>query len=55
MVAMPNVNIVSEMTNMLTASAAYKAASEVVNVTKEMGQAVGVFGQGYRIIFLGLL
>ena len=41
MVAMPNVNIVSEMTNMLTASAAYKAAAEVVNVTKELGQAVG--------------
>jgi len=40
MVAMPNVNIVSEMTNMLTASAAYKAAAEVVNVTKEMSQSV---------------
>jgi flagellar basal-body rod protein FlgC len=44
MVAMPNINVVSEMTNMLTASAAYKAAAEVVNITKEMGSAVrGLF------------
>lgn len=40
MVAMPNINIVNEMTNMLTASAAYKAAAEIVNVTKEMSQNV---------------
>ena len=40
MVAMPNVNTVTEMTNMLGASAAYKAAAEVVNVTKEMASAV---------------
>jgi flagellar basal-body rod protein FlgC len=40
MVAYPNINVVSEMTNMLTASAAYKAAAEVVNITKEMGQSV---------------
>lgn len=40
MVEYPNINVVSEMTNMLTASAAYKAAAEVVNVTKEMSQAV---------------
>lgn len=40
MVAYPNINVVSEMTNMLTASAAYKAAAEVVNITKEMSQTV---------------
>lgn len=40
MVAMPNVNTVTEMTNMLTASAAYKAAAEVVNTTKEMASVI---------------
>jgi flagellar basal-body rod protein FlgC len=40
MLAMPNINVVSEMTNMLTASAAYKAAAEVVSITKEMSQSV---------------
>jgi flagellar basal-body rod protein FlgC len=40
MLALPNINVVSEMTNMLTASAAYKAAAEVVNITKEMSQSV---------------
>lgn len=40
MVSMPNINVVTEMTNMLTASAAYKAAAEVVNITKEMSSAV---------------
>lgn len=40
MVSMPNINVVTEMTNMLTASAAYKAAAEVVNITKEMSAAV---------------
>jgi flagellar basal-body rod protein FlgC len=44
MVAYPNINVVSEMTNMLTASAAYKAAAEVVSITKEMSQTVkGLF------------
>ena len=43
-VEMPNINTVTEMVNMLTASAAYKAAAEVVNVTKEMSSAVrGIF------------
>jgi flagellar basal-body rod protein FlgC len=39
-VAMPNINPVSEMTNMLTASAAYKAMAEIVGVTKDMAQAL---------------
>ena len=40
MVAMPNVNPVTEMVNMMTASAAYKAAAEVVGVTKDMASAL---------------
>lgn len=36
MVAMPNISPVTEMVNMITASNAYKAAAEVVTVTKEM-------------------
>ena len=40
MVAMPNINPVTEMVNMITASAAYKAAAEIVNVTKDMAAAV---------------
>ncbi len=44
-VEMPNVNPVSEMVNLLTASAAYKAAAQVVSVTKEMGQALRQLSQ----------
>ena len=40
MVAMPNITPVTEMVNMLTASAAYKAAAEVVAVTKDMAAAI---------------
>ncbi|MFN8388992.1 MAG: flagellar basal body rod protein FlgC [Bdellovibrionota bacterium] len=40
MVAMPNINPVTEMVNMLSASAAYKAASEVVSATKDMASVV---------------
>lgn len=40
MVAMPNINPVTEMVNMLSASSAYRAAAEVVNITKEMASAV---------------
>ncbi len=40
MVAMPNINPVTEMVNMLSASNAYKAAAEIVSVTKEMSQAL---------------
>ena len=37
MVAMPNINTVTEMVNMMTASSAYKAAAEIVSVTRDMG------------------
>lgn len=40
MVSMPNINIVTEMTNMLTASSAYKAAAQIANTTQELGLAV---------------
>ena len=40
MVAMPNVNPVTEMVNMLQASAAYKAAAEVVSITKDMASTI---------------
>jgi flagellar basal-body rod protein FlgC len=40
MVELPNINIVSEMTNMLSASNAYKAAAKIVDVTNEMSSAV---------------
>lgn len=40
MVSMPNINIVTEMTNMLTASAAYKAAAQIATTTQELGLAV---------------
>ncbi|MDR2337371.1 MAG: flagellar basal body rod protein FlgC [Deltaproteobacteria bacterium] len=39
-VALPNINPVAEMTNMLTASAAYKAMAEIVGVTKDMATAL---------------
>lgn len=40
MVAMPNVNAVSEMVNLVGASTAYKAAAEIMNVTREMGRVL---------------
>jgi len=40
MVAMPNINPVTEMVNMMTASNAYKAAAEIATVSKEMAGAV---------------
>jgi flagellar basal-body rod protein FlgC len=40
MVAMPNINPVTEMVNLMSASNAYKAAAEIVTVTKEMSQAI---------------
>ena len=39
-VQMPNINPVTEMVNLISASNAYKAAAEVANVTKEMAQAL---------------
>lgn len=40
MVAMPNINPVTEMVNLISASAAYKAAAEVISITKDMAGAV---------------
>lgn len=40
MVKMPNINTVTEMVNMMTASNAYKASAELVGVTKDMAQAL---------------
>ncbi len=40
MVAMPNINVVTEMVNMVSANGAYKAAAEIVNITKDMASAV---------------
>jgi flagellar basal-body rod protein FlgC len=39
-VQLPNINPVTEMVNMLNASTAYKAAAEIVNVTKDMAAAL---------------
>lgn len=39
-VEMPNINPVTEMVNLITASSAYKAAAEVANVTKSMAQSL---------------
>ena len=46
-VAMPNINPVTEMVNLMSASSAYKAAAEVVSVTKEMGQALRRLAQRF--------
>lgn len=46
-VQMPNVNPVTEMVNLIGASAAYRAASEIVQVTKEMGQALRRLSQRF--------
>jgi flagellar basal-body rod protein FlgC len=46
MVAMPNINPVTEMVNMITASNAYKAAAEIVSTTKEMAQALRTISSG---------
>jgi flagellar basal-body rod protein FlgC len=40
MVAMPNINPVTEMVNLMSASNAYKAAAEITSVTKDMAGAV---------------
>ncbi|MCC6933488.1 MAG: flagellar basal body rod protein FlgC [Deltaproteobacteria bacterium] len=47
MVAMPNINAVTEMTNMVSASTAYKAAAEIVSVTKEMANALRILAQRF--------
>lgn len=45
MVAMPNINPVTEMVNLMNASNAYKAAAEIVSATKEMSQAIKTLSQ----------
>ena len=40
LVAMPNINPVTEMVNLINASASYKAAAEVVSVTKSMASVL---------------
>lgn len=47
MVAMPNINTVTEMVNMLSASNAYKAAAEVVNISKQMTQVLERLAQRF--------
>lgn len=47
MVAMPNINPVTEMVNMLSASNAYKAAAEVVNISKQMAQTLQRLAQRF--------
>jgi flagellar basal-body rod protein FlgC len=47
MVAMPNINPVSEMVNLMSASNSYKAAAEVVSVTKSMAQALTKLSQRF--------
>lgn len=46
-VEMPNINPVTEMVNLMGASAAYKAAAEVVSVTKEMASALRRLSQRF--------
>ncbi len=47
MVAMPNINPVTEMVNLIDASNSYKAAAEVVSVTKTMAQALAKLAQRF--------
>lgn len=44
-VAMPNVNVVEEMTNMISASRSYQANVEVMNTAKTMIQRTLTLGQ----------
>jgi len=46
MVAMPNINPVTEMVNLMSASNAYKAAAELTSVTKDMANAVRNISSG---------
>lgn len=47
MVAMPNINPVTEMVNLVSASASYKAAAEVVSATKSMASALQTLAQRF--------
>ena len=44
-VTMPNVNVVEEMTNMISASRSYQASVEMMNTTKSMIQRTLALGQ----------
>ncbi|OIQ81048.1 flagellar basal-body rod protein FlgC [mine drainage metagenome] len=44
-VTMPNVNVVEEMTNMISASRSYQANVEMINTTKTMIQRTLTLGQ----------
>ncbi|MCB0359638.1 MAG: flagellar basal body rod protein FlgC [Bdellovibrionales bacterium] len=46
-VEMPNISPVTEMANLLSASAAYKAAAEVVNISKSMAQVLRRLSQRF--------
>ena len=45
-VAMPNVNLVEEMVNMITAQRAYEANASAVDVTKKMARTAISIGEG---------
>ncbi len=47
MVKMPNINPVTEMVNLMTASHSYKAAAELVSVTKTMAEALRQLSQRF--------
>lgn len=40
MVSFPNINPVTEMVNMMSASTSYKAAAEIVTITKDLASAL---------------
>ena len=45
-VAMPNVNLVEEMVNMITAQRAYDANATAIDVTKKMARSAIAIGEG---------
>jgi flagellar basal-body rod protein FlgC len=45
-VAMPNINLVEEMVNMITAQRAYEANASVVDTTKKMARSALGIGEG---------
>ncbi|WP_207062402.1 flagellar basal body rod protein FlgC [Motiliproteus sp. SC1-56] len=42
----PNVNVVEEMTNMISASRSFQTSADIMNTAKEMTQRVLTLGQG---------
>lgn len=45
-VAMPNINLVEEMVNMITAQRAYDANATAIDVTKKMARSAIAIGEG---------